>query len=368
MSGSAPELVWVIWAGDNSMTARRRQSVEEIREKSGLRVVLVTPETLPAIRKQHSLPELPEAYQYLSVTHKSDYLRMLLAKHVGGAYVDIKPINRSIRPCLLALNKDPQKDFLGQRVLAPSFVASLGTKQKESMGKNISKTTCFGFFVSKPDGKFATEMVSRMERYMEQRLPALRRSPAVFGRQVCGTGYPIPWVGLLGNIGQTMQMEDAWHSRVLQVPPNHILNENRWCHTYRGIEGDAIAPLWFCIAPTQEAMDLSTREVSRFNGRCERNWRLVHRETRLASIAVLKKVQDQMKGWTVALVVNTPDARLMTDEAERMFKEVKEVGFTKFCNADGAVCVAVVSSARIDEMCSALMRSRTVDDAASKLL
>lgn len=346
------------------MTARRKQSVDEIRQKSGLEVVLVTPETLPGLKTKYSLPDLPEAYQYLSVTHKSDYLRMLLAKHVGGAYVDIKPINRSIRPCLLALNNDLSKDFLGQRIFSPKFLASLGSQQKESMAKNIVKITCFGFFVSKPNGAFATEMLSRMERYMEENLDALKTCPAVFGRQVWGLkGYPIPWVGLLGNIGQRMQLEEEWQSRLLQVPSNHIINENRWCHTYRGIEGDAISPFWFCIAPTQEKMDMATQEVARFNGRCEKNWRFIHSNTRITSAAALRQTQGQKKWWAVAIVVDTPNAQALTDQAERMFGEMNESGFTKFCNEDDKVCVFVVKRARVDEMCDALMRSRTVDDA-----
>lgn len=347
------------------MTARRKQSVDEIRQKSGLEVVLVTPETLPGLQTKYSLPNLPQAYQYLSVTHKSDYLRMLLAKHVGGAYVDIKPISRSIRPCLVALNNDPRKDFLGQKIVSPDFLAAIGSKERERMRKEIRRITCFGFFVSKPNGKFATEMLSRMERYIEGRIDDLKKCPAVFGRQVWSLkGYPIPWVGLLGNIGQKMQIEEEWQSRVLQVPSCHIINENRWCHTYRGIEGDAISPFWFCIVPTQERMDVATREVARFNGRCEKNWRYVHRDSRLTSVVVLRRAKGHIKKfWAAAIVVDTPDAQTLTDQAERMLAEMKETGFTKFCNEDGKVCVFVVKSARIDEMCDALLRSRTVDDA-----
>lgn len=60
-----------------------------LTKNSGVEVKLITPKNL----NNYLLPDFPlhPAYDYLSLVHKSDYLRCYFMHFHGGGYSDIKP-------------------------------------------------------------------------------------------------------------------------------------------------------------------------------------------------------------------------------------------------------------------------------------
>lgn len=73
----------------NPMSNNRRRSITSLQAVAGVPVVLVTPENLPQFIQPNA--PLHPAFEYLSLVHKSDYLRCYFMHHLGGGYSDIKP-------------------------------------------------------------------------------------------------------------------------------------------------------------------------------------------------------------------------------------------------------------------------------------
>ena len=71
------------------MSNNRRRGITSLQAVAGVPVVLVTPENLPQFIQPNA--PLHPAFEYLSLVHKSDYLRCYFMHHLGGGYSDIKP-------------------------------------------------------------------------------------------------------------------------------------------------------------------------------------------------------------------------------------------------------------------------------------
>jgi len=70
------------------MSPQRKECLDFILANAKCEVVLVRPDNLD----KYVLPDQPihPAYQYLSETHKADYLRTYFMHFLGGGYTDIK--------------------------------------------------------------------------------------------------------------------------------------------------------------------------------------------------------------------------------------------------------------------------------------
>jgi hypothetical protein len=70
------------------MSPQRHECLEQLKEKYECNVILITTHNLNEyIKKEHPLHP---AYEYLSETHKADYLRTYFMNFYGGGYSDIK--------------------------------------------------------------------------------------------------------------------------------------------------------------------------------------------------------------------------------------------------------------------------------------
>ena len=66
-------VIYVFWTGDNEITPNRMAGIRSLEKISGVPVKLITPENLQSYIVDGD--PLPEAYQYLSLNHRSDFLR-----------------------------------------------------------------------------------------------------------------------------------------------------------------------------------------------------------------------------------------------------------------------------------------------------
>ena len=80
-------VIYCFWFGPE-MSDNRKKCFESIIQNSKVGVRLVTKHNL----QEYNLADSPihPAFQYLSATHKSDYLRCYFMYHYGGGYTDIK--------------------------------------------------------------------------------------------------------------------------------------------------------------------------------------------------------------------------------------------------------------------------------------
>jgi hypothetical protein len=82
--------LFLIWFGGlENMSANRKKCLDSIYQHAGVDIVLITEDNL-----NHWLVEpLHPAFEYLSLTHKADYLRSYLMHFYGGD-IFTKPPNQ----------------------------------------------------------------------------------------------------------------------------------------------------------------------------------------------------------------------------------------------------------------------------------
>lgn len=190
-----PRVVYCFWTGDNPITENRKEGLETMREKLGVEVVLVTPENLP----EYVLPGHPlhPGYKFLSLNHRSDYLRCYFMHHYGGGYADIKRFRRPWKKAFDRLGKS-DKWALGYSEVGPKGIARVGGVLEEGLEKNWRVLIGNGAFICRPGTPFTADWYAEVHRRMDGYMPGLEAHPGdMWGKN---EGYPIPWTGMQGDI------------------------------------------------------------------------------------------------------------------------------------------------------------------------
>lgn len=206
-------VIYIFWTGDNEITPNRLEGIKSLEKVCGVEVKMITPRNLPNYIKEDD--PLPEAYQYLSLNHRSDYLRSYFMYHYGGGYADIKTYYKSWVPAFEKL------DNSDAYVIGYPEVGFWGAAQHGVENANLKKDLWNhwrylignGAFVCRPHTKMAAEwhtaVKNRLLAYSEQ----LREHPAknIFGKNA---DYPIPWGGMQGEIFHPFCLK--YHDRLLK--------------------------------------------------------------------------------------------------------------------------------------------------------
>lgn len=186
------------------MSDSRKRSLENLNSVSELQVILVTPETLP----NYILPEHPlhEAYQYLSETHKADYLRTYFMNFHGGGYSDIKLTTGSWKQAYEA-------------VTTSDFYWCCGYKELSHLD---TKSALIGMcsFICKPNTPFTNEWYSAMMQVLDVKLEELKRHPSTFPQDCVGSGsgYPLGWSEILADV--FIGINYKYRNRILRTLPS----------------------------------------------------------------------------------------------------------------------------------------------------
>ncbi len=190
----ANEILYIFWTGGNEITENRKKSIQSIKEKAGVEVVLVTSDNLNEyILDNHPLHK---AYKYLSLIHRSDYLRCYFMLHHGGGYVDIKPCLNSWKGLFQKLNKSDAW-YLGTREKFPGGVANIEGVIGADCKKYYSNLIANGGYIFKPNSPIAFEWMDEIHVRLDYFMDDLIKNPG----DAFGSGdYPIPWAYLAGCI------------------------------------------------------------------------------------------------------------------------------------------------------------------------
>lgn len=94
--------LYCVWFGDK-MSMDRERCYNSILKNSNVNVILVTEKNLDSFILEDA--PLPMGFNFLSNSHKSDYLRSYLMHHYGGAYTDIKQTDFDFNPYFDMLEK-----------------------------------------------------------------------------------------------------------------------------------------------------------------------------------------------------------------------------------------------------------------------
>lgn len=164
-----------------------------MKEKTGCDVILITNRNLSSyIIHEHPLHD---AYQYLSETHKADYLRTYFMHFYGGGYSDIKYQTGDWKE---AFDKfyNSHAYISGYPEVNEDGVACEDVKYawRELVGNCA--------YICKPNTPFTQAWYSRMISLLDTKLGQLERHPSRFPQDCkeLGGGYPIEWNEMLGRI------------------------------------------------------------------------------------------------------------------------------------------------------------------------
>lgn len=206
------DIIYCFWTGTNEMSQNRKVSIEQLIHTSECKVILVTMENL----HEYILPDTPlhPSYEFLSETHKADYLRTYFMNFYGGGYSDIKKTTGSWKKAFTDLKNSDTYWICGYPEVCGG-VAYSGGDWKELIGN--------GAYISKPNTPLTNEWYSEMITLLDKKLPELRLNPSKFP-QDCKevSNYPIEWNEMLGRIFH--KVADKYKHHLLRTLPISIFN------------------------------------------------------------------------------------------------------------------------------------------------
>jgi hypothetical protein len=209
--------IYCFWTGINEMSENRKRCLKTLREKSQCNVILVTPNIL----NTYILPEHPlhPAYEFLSETQKSDYLRIYFMNFYGGGYSDIKEPGGSWVNAFNEL-RESKAWICGFKETGEY---DIGWKPYAKFWRELVGTSSF---IAKKGSPLMKELYSEMIGYLNTKLKELKLNPAKGPQDSSekGTGYPIPWTGIIGLYHKVCY---TYKDKLLNTLPRPIIQNYR---------------------------------------------------------------------------------------------------------------------------------------------
>jgi hypothetical protein len=181
------------WFG-KGMSPNRKFHYDRLREQCGCNFLLITDENI--YKYIHPNVTLHPAFEYLSETHKSDYLRTYMMHLYGGGYCDIKMTTGDWNSHFDTLLTSPDKWICGYPEEHPDHIACDSVRDKwRSLIGVIS-------FICKPNTPLTDKWYNEMINLLDSKLPYLKENPATYpqDRSETGSNYPLAWNEMLGRI------------------------------------------------------------------------------------------------------------------------------------------------------------------------
>jgi len=192
----AKKIVYCFWTGDNQIPENRQRSLNKLKNSLGVELCLVKKNDLDKyILKEHPLHP---AYDFLSLNHRSDYLRCYFMHFWGGGYVDIKENLHSWENVFDKLNGTNKKWLAGYPEIAPSVVPILKGKIGKDIKKNYFKLIGNGCFIVKPQTPFTNEWYIQVNKLLDDNYEALKNNP--MNERGSKVGYPLKWAEVQAEI------------------------------------------------------------------------------------------------------------------------------------------------------------------------
>jgi hypothetical protein len=206
---SSNRIIYCFWFGPE-MSPTRSNCLLSLQKNSGVKIQLITEENL----KDFILPSVPlhKGFQYLSSTHKSDYLRSYFMYYYGGGYTDIKKCHYDWNIYFDMLDNS-DKDFIGSRERAKKHIANY------EVAREYQNLVTVINFIFKPKTNFAKIWYDKTQQLMDEKIEELVKNPGHYHpRAILGgihmepnlhtdSKYPFEWNELLGRILHKLQWE-----------------------------------------------------------------------------------------------------------------------------------------------------------------
>lgn len=214
-------VIFCVWSGSNAMSTDRIQSLFSIFNHAACPIAYLNHLTYPQwIKKEFPLHP---AFQFLSETHKADYLRVYLMHHYGGGYTDIKPTFKSWIPFFEAMQHS-DKLCAGYTELAPHSVAAVGGALELTLRENYQSLIGLCSFIFRPGSELTRTWMEQTDALLDAKYAALSQHPAAFPQDQfnlllpdgSASPYPLRWTELLGDIFHPLIY--TFRDQVLHLP------------------------------------------------------------------------------------------------------------------------------------------------------
>jgi hypothetical protein len=204
--------IYCFWFG-GEMSHDRFNCLNSIINNSGCEVVLITEDNL----KSFEVSEYPihDGFKYLSLTHKSDYLRSYFMYLYGGGYTDIKYCDYNWNPYFDLLDNS-DKDFISYRELGEDSIAHKEWNNHIRFKFNELGGMCH--YIFKPKSDFGLKWFELTNKKMDEIYETLKDNPGTYHpRAVTGgahqgpqddSKYPLGWNDLLGQLLHNLMYEN----------------------------------------------------------------------------------------------------------------------------------------------------------------
>ena len=221
--------LWCFWSDVESMSDKRREALRVLKHFCGVPVELITKDNYRDYESKDFA--IHEAYQYLSDTHKSDYIRFYLCHLYGGGYCDIKPFQNDWNPYFDMLTDDV--DLIGTPEIHEDHVAY--TPYKSFFTELVSVNN----YIMKGNSIISNDLMKNLHKFLDSKLKQLEKNPGDYhpravskacdptgvfqpnDSKVYESDYPISWNEMNGNIFHKIQYENK--SRILKAMNNFPL-------------------------------------------------------------------------------------------------------------------------------------------------
>ena len=211
-------MIFCFWTGNNQMSDNRKSCLEQLKEVSECKVILVTPKNLDDyILQDHPLHE---AYQYLSETHKADYLRTYFMHFHGGGYSDIKKTTGSWKPAFERLYQSNNYWICGY----PEIKGGVAYAPYASYWRELIGNCAY---ICKPNTLLTREWYTEMMTLLDSKLEKLKLNPAKNpqDQKSATSNYPLEWNEMLGRIFHKIAYK--YRSHLLRELPTSVFSDYR---------------------------------------------------------------------------------------------------------------------------------------------
>lgn len=213
-------IIYCFWTGENKMSEKRLESYDGLRKHSKCKVMLITPENL----NEYILPDHPlhEAYSFLSLTHRADYLRTYFMHFHGGGYSDVKDTRSSWKKAFQDVHNHPDIYINGYRELQSGDIAY------PPVAHMYDKLVGNGAYIVKPNTEFTNRWYTEMISVLDTKLPFLKRMKSTpKPSEIQESDYPIGWNEILGRIFHKVLADYIDKNKILYTVPYPIISDYR---------------------------------------------------------------------------------------------------------------------------------------------
>jgi hypothetical protein len=217
-------VIFCFWTGENPMSEKRRQCLENIKVTTGCNVIFITKDNVMDWEVK-GYPYHP-AYPYLSAVHKADYLRCYFMRHYGGGYADIKSQTSPWGSMFELLQKSDDLWAIGYSEPGPGAIAHIDDNELyRSIQTVYNKIIGNCAYICKKNTPFVIDWYKNVKEILDEKYDQLKTYPAPHPRAMNQEDprYALRWSEICGSVFHPLVYR--YLSRFSTVLPSPIFND-----------------------------------------------------------------------------------------------------------------------------------------------